>query len=203
MHTGIAVVRLARRIRRVLCAIAFDRAATDIFQILPLRRRRCRFIEINRNLVTLPDLLTDVAGHGHAIFNGDTVDGNERHDVRCSHTWVRALMFRQVDELGGLANSADSGLLNGLALADQRDDAAVVVGVHFAVEQVHAVHFHGSDDGVNFSRIASLRKIGYAFYERRHKWEEYWSCSRRCNSPETKTARSCTGTIMGVENSDL
>ena len=171
MHTGVAKIRFARGVGGDFCANAFKLPATDVLQILPLRRGRCRFVEINRNLITLPNLFADVAGHGHAVLDGDAVDGNEGDNVGRSHARVRALMFRQVDEFGSLAYSADSGFLNGLALADQSDDRAVVVGVHFAVKEVNAVHFHGGDDGVNFSRIASFGKIGHALYQRRHKWE--------------------------------
>src|ERR1700722_11088239 len=85
---------------------------------------------------------------------------------------MRARVSRQVDKFRGLAHAANRGLLNGLALADQRDDAAVVVGVHFTVEQVDAGHFHGVDDGVNFGLVAALRKIRNTFDERGHKGEE-------------------------------
>ena len=61
------------------------------------------------------------------------------------------------------------GFLNGFALADQRDDAAVVVGVHFAIEQIDAGHFHGVDDGVNFGFIAAFGEIRNTFDERGHK----------------------------------
>src|ERR1700680_2592813 len=145
MYTGVAKIRLARGVAGDFCANPFKLPAADVLQILPLRRGRCRFVEIDRNLITLPNLFADVAGHGHAVLDGDAVDGNERDNVGRSHARVRTLMLRQVEEFGSLAYSADSGFLDGLALADQSDDAAVVVGVHFAVEEINAVPFNGGE----------------------------------------------------------
>ena len=103
-----------------------------------------------------------------AIFDGDAVKGNERNHVGSAHARVCALMFGQVDHFRRLAHAADGGFLNGLALADQRDDATVVVGVHFAIEQVDAGHLHGVDDGVDFGLVAAFREVGDAFDERGH-----------------------------------
>ena len=65
--------------------------------------------------------------------------------------------------------AADGGFLNSLALADQCDDATVVVGIHFAIEQVDAGHLHGVDDGVDFGLVAAFREVGDAFDERGHE----------------------------------
>ncbi len=79
---------------------------------------------------------------------------------------LRSISFRS------LAHAADGGFLNGLALAGQSNDAAIVVGVHFAIEQVDAGHLHGLDDGVNFGFVAAFGEIRNAFDERGHKGEE-------------------------------
>jgi len=118
------------------------------------------------------DLFADVARHGYAIFNSDAVDGDEWHDVGCAHAGMRALVEVEVDHFRSLADAADGGFLNGLALADQRDDRTVVVGVTFAIEQIDAGDFHGVDDGVNFGFVAAFGKIWDALYERGHKGEE-------------------------------
>ena len=81
-------------------------------------------------------------------------------------------MMSEVDQFGGFADAANGGFLDRLAFADQGDDAAVVVGIHFAVEQVDAGHLHGVDDGVNFGFIAAFGEIGNAFDERGHNREE-------------------------------
>jgi hypothetical protein len=72
-------------------------------------------------------------------------------------------MLRKVDQLGGFAYSANGGFLNGFALAYQRDDRSVVIGIHFAVEEMDSGDFHGFDYGVNFGRVAAFGKIWNAF----------------------------------------
>ena len=165
MHARLAEVRLALRLRGDLVADALELAAADIFQILPLRRRRGGLVKIDRNLVAAGDLRAHVLGHGHAIFNRHPVDGNEGNDVGGAHARMRAGVLRQVDQLGGLADAANRRLGDGLPLADERDDAAIVVGVHLPVEQIHAGNLHGFDNGIDFGRVAAFREIGHAFNE--------------------------------------
>ena len=169
MHAGFAEVRTARGIGGDLCADAFELAAANIFETLALGDSGGGFVQVYGNLVALPDLLADMVGHGDAVFNGDAVDRDEGNDVGRAHARMRARVDVEVDEFGGLAHAADGGFLNGLALADQSDDAAVVIGVHFAIEQVDAGHFHGVDDGVNFGFVAAFREIRNTFDERGHK----------------------------------
>ena len=72
-------------------------------------------------------------------------------------------MFREIDHLGGLSYPANGGFLDGIAVANQGDDRAVVVGIHFAVEEIDTGNFHGFDYCVNFGWIAAFRKIWNAF----------------------------------------
>ncbi len=76
---------------------------------------------------------------------------------------MRSLVNVQIDQFGRLAHAANRRFLNRLALAHQRDHAAVMVSVHLAIKQVHAVHLHGRNNGGHFIFIAALREIGYAF----------------------------------------
>ena len=111
----------------------------------------------------LSDLRSDVARHGYAVFDGDAFDGDERNDVGSAHARVRTLMLGEIEHFGGLAHAANGGFLDGLALADQSDDTAVVVGIHLAVEEIDAGNFHSFDNGVNFGGVASFGKIRDAF----------------------------------------
>ena len=172
MHAGLAKVRTARGVGRDLGADAFELAAADILQPLSFRSPRCGFVEIHGNLEALPYLFANVVRHGHAIFDSDAVDGDERNYIGCPHAGMRAGMSVQVDEFRGLTDAADGGFLNRFALADQSNHAAIVVGVHLAVQQVDAGHFHGVEDGVNFGLIAAFGEIGNTFDERGHNGEE-------------------------------
>src|SRR5581483_11762605 len=111
MNAGIAEIRLPRWIGSDVGAYAFKLSAPDILQILPLRRSGGRLIEINRNLMTLPDLLAYVASHGDAIFDGNAFNGDERHHVGRPHAGMRALVNIQINQLGRLAHSSNGCLL--------------------------------------------------------------------------------------------
>ena len=78
-------------------------------------------------------------------------------------------MLGQVNQLGGFADATQRCFGNGFGFAGDGDDAAVVVGVAFAIEQIHAGHFaHGRDDGVNFGRVAPFGEIRNTFDESFH-----------------------------------
>ncbi len=104
-----------------------------------------------------------MARHGYAVFDRHAVNGDKRNDIGRAHARVRALVLGEVDQLGGLAYSANGGFLNGFALADQGDDAAVVVGIHLAVEEIDAGDFHGFDNGIDFGLVAAFGKIRNTF----------------------------------------
>ncbi len=82
---------------------------------------------------------------------------------------MRSRVLGQVNKFGGLANPANRGLRHLHRIADERDDTAVVVGVHLAVEQIHAIHLHGFENGIDFGLVAPFRKVRYTFYECGHK----------------------------------
>ena len=169
MQLGLAKVRLARRIRRDLRSNPLKLTAPNVLQILSLRRCRRRFVQINRNLITLPDLFSHTPRHPDAIFNGHTVNRNEGHHIGRAHSRMRPLVHIQVDQLRGSPHSANRRLLNRVSLTHQRDHAAVVVRVHLAIQQVNTINLHRGDNGVNLSPVASLRKIRHTLYKRRHK----------------------------------
>ena len=72
---------------------------------------------------------------------------------------MRSLMLSQVDQLRRFTHASNRRFLNRLALSHQRDHAAVVVGIHLAIEQIDAVYFHGVNDRIHFRFIAAFRKI--------------------------------------------
>ncbi len=68
-----------------------------------------------------------------------------------------------------LPDAANYGFLHLHGIAHQRDDAAIMVGVHLAIEKVNAIHLHGFKDGVNFGLVAAFREVRNTFDECRHK----------------------------------
>src|ERR1700722_6476753 len=102
MYPRFSEVRLARRVGCDVGPDALKLPSPNVLQILSLRRSGGRLVEINRDLITLPNLLPNVPRHGHTIFDSDAVNGNERHNVGRAHPRMCALMFGQVDQLRGL-----------------------------------------------------------------------------------------------------
>ncbi len=163
MDARLAEIGAARGVGGDFSADAFELAAANVLQILALGSGGGGFIQIDGNLETLGDFGSDVARHGDAVFNGHAFDRDEGYDIGCTHARMSSLMMGEVDQFGGLACAANGGFLNGLAVADESDDRAIVVGIHFAVEEIDSRNFHGGDDGVNFGRVAAFGKIRNAF----------------------------------------
>ena len=79
-------------------------------------------------------------------------------------------MLRQINEFGGLADAANGRLSDIDRIAYQRDNTAVMVGIHLAVKEIDAVHLHGFENGVNFGFVAAFGEIGDTFDECWHKF---------------------------------
>ena len=122
--------------------------------------------------MAFPDFVADAPGQGDAIFQSDSFDGDEGNHVRGTHPRVRAGVVVHVDEFESFARAKNGGFADGRGFSSKSDDAAIVVGVHFAIEQVHARNFHGIDNGVNFGLVAAFGKIRNAF-DQGHKRAEY------------------------------
>src|SRR6185437_9773165 len=71
MAAGVAEIGLPCRIHQNVFPQAFKLSATNIFQILPLGSCGGRFVEINRDLVALPDLFPCFASERDTIFNAN------------------------------------------------------------------------------------------------------------------------------------
>src|SRR5215468_2746207 len=93
MQPRFAKVRLARGIGSDLIANAFELSTADVLEVLPFGRSGRGFIEINRNLVPLPNLVAYMACHGDAVFNANAFNWNERYDVGRSQPRMCALML--------------------------------------------------------------------------------------------------------------
>ena len=75
-------------------------------------------------------------------------------------------MLGQVDQFGSLADAANGSFLNRFTPTHQSDNAAIVVRIHFAVQQVDAIHLHGFDNGIHLGLVAAFGKIRNAFNQR-------------------------------------
>jgi len=94
------------------------------------------------------------------------------------------MMPGQIDQLCSLANTANRGFFNRLALAHQRNHAAVVVGVHLPVEKIDAGNFHRLDDRIDLGGIAAFREVWNTFNESgRHEKKDKSAAGLRPRAP--------------------
>src|SRR6185369_2993817 len=199
MDARLTIVGLTRWVGRNVVANPFELSAPNIFQVLPLGRCGCRLVQVDRDLITLPYLFAYVPRHGYAVFNAQAFDWNEGNNLGCTHAWMRSLMFSEIDQLSGFTHASNGRFLDGLALADQCNDATVVIGIHLAIEQVHTINFHGVDDGVNLGFVAPFRKIGNTFHQRRHNVEEYRQDERAATRRVRPTRQLKAHSAQGID----
>src|SRR3984957_378256 len=160
MQRGVADVGSAVGIVGNFGEQPFELALANSFEIGAVGTLGRGFVKINRNFVAVPDFTADLFGQGHAVFDGNTFHRDKGDDVGGAHARVRAGMFGEVDELGGFADAAQGGFGDRFGFAGQGHDAAVVIGIAFAIENVDAGDFaHGGDDGVNLGDVAAFGKI--------------------------------------------
>src|ERR1700759_662464 len=82
---------------------------------------------------------------------------------------MRARVLGEIDQLSGFSDTAYRSLSHIDRIAHKGNDAAVVIGVHLAVEEIDSVHLHGFDDGVDATFVASFGEVRYTFDECGHK----------------------------------
>src|SRR5262249_30653817 len=156
----------------------FELPTANVFQILALGSGGRGLVEIDWHLIALPDLLADLTSHGDAIFDGHAFDWYKRHHVGRSHAGMRALVLVEVNQLRSLTHTANGSLLDGLAIAHESNDTAVMVGVHLTVEKENAVDFHSVNDGIDFGLVSAFREVGDTFDQGSgHNRKEYKAAS--------------------------
>src|ERR1035438_7258035 len=143
--------------------------ATDAFQVDAIRARGGSFVEKNWDAIAFPDFMTDAASKGNAILQGNARDWDEGDDVGGADAGVRAGMHVHVDQFEGLAGTENGRFANRFGVACEGDDAAIVIGVHFPVEDVDIGDAaHGLDNRIDLGGVAAFREIRYAFDQSFH-----------------------------------
>jgi hypothetical protein len=144
-------------------------SATHVFKVYAVRSRGRGFVEKYRDAMASPYFIADSTGERDAIVERDSFDGNKRNNISRANSRMRALMDGQVNEFSGLAYTEQRGFRNGIRVASEGHDAAIVIGVHFAVKDVHAGYAaHGGNNRFNLCGIASFGKVRNALNQSGH-----------------------------------
>src|SRR5256885_6502591 len=143
--------------------------AADIFQVDAIRARCGGLVKKYRYVVTRPDFFSNPPRQGYAIFYACAFDGNEWHYVGGPDARMRSRVLRQVDQFRSLADTQERRFTHAVRLPRERNHATIVVGIHLAIQDIHARHAaHGGNDGVHFGRVAPFREIWDALNESLH-----------------------------------
>ena len=128
MRRGFPVVRLPFGFLHFLDQ-TFKLALADGGQILAVGLGLAFLIQVDRNLELFRDHLPDVLAQGDAVFHGDVLDRDERNHVNSAHAGMLAFVMPKVDFFEGAFVQFLDGDGKRLAIADEGDDRAVMIGI--------------------------------------------------------------------------
>ena len=170
MDAGRAEIGSPRGILADRLAQALELAAPHVRQAHALGSGRGRFVEEHRDAELVADAASDRARDRRALVERDALDRHERHDVGGAHARMLAAMTIQIDLLGRALHRAEGRLHHRLGLAGEREDRAVVIGVHLVVEE-HDARRGGDrlEEGLDDLTTTTFGKIGNAFDDARHQ----------------------------------
>ncbi len=118
----------------------FQSAPTDRLQRSMVAMRGRPLVQKHGNVEFLPDPLPEALGHVDAVLHCDPANGDERNHIGCSDPGMDAGMLAQIDEIGCHADRAKGRFDDGLRLADEGEDGAMMIMIHGVVEHPHARH---------------------------------------------------------------
>jgi hypothetical protein len=150
-------------------------SAANVLQVDAIGPAGGRFVEVHRHAQLAPDFARHALRQAHAFLQRDAFDGDERDDIGGADTRVGALMRGEIDEFDGFGDAAQCRVRHRGGRAYKGEDAAIVVGVRFAVEQDNFRNAEDRlDDGVHLGAVAPFGEIGNALNElSRHELIHY------------------------------
>src|SRR5215469_3637173 len=118
-------------------------ASTNILKLNPVRPRSSRAVEIHWNSVPPPDKQTSLPRQHSAVSQRSSADRNKRNHVSSADSRMNPTLLGKVDQLSGLAGSANCRLNDCIRRTRNRHNRPIVCRVERPVEQTHSVQPHG------------------------------------------------------------
>jgi hypothetical protein len=144
-------------------------AASHVFKIYAIRSCGGGFVEKYRDAVALPYFIANPAGERDAIIKRNAFDGDERNHIGRANSRMSTLVDGQINQFSGFSDAQERCFRHGIGVTCKCYNAAIVVSVHFAVEDVDARYAaHGGDYGFDFCGIAPFGKVGNALNQSGH-----------------------------------
>ena len=165
-HRGSGVGRVRRR-EHVAETLVLRLA--DVREADALRTRGGARVEVDGDLVPLGDLAPEGVRQSDAFFHRHAGQRHERHDIHRAEARVLALVRAHVDlEVRG-GDQRVRGGCNGVGVAGEREDRAVVIDVAGLIEEPDARNVaDGFRESVDHVAAAALADVGHAFHQPRH-----------------------------------
>src|SRR3989442_7267537 len=159
----------AVRIRRDLDLQALVFPTADIRQSATVGTGRGCLVQVDRHVQLVGNSFSDRAREAATIVHRDARDGDKGEDVESSHPRMFALVTIHVDPLHGLLRTSERGLGDTSAIANERDDGAIVVRVHLLIKDSDGGDgADGLRDRVDDILAAALGEIWDALDDLRH-----------------------------------
>ena len=101
----------------------------------PIRPCGGGLVQVDRDPKLLRDSLPHGPGQPDAVVHRHPTDGNEREDIEGSDPRMLAAVRVHIDEGHRGLGPLESSLGHGRAIPDERDDATIMIRIHFGIEQ--------------------------------------------------------------------
>ena len=125
-------------------------------EILSFGPPRRVIVEIHRYVQLASDALAQLLRQLDALLDSHAGDRNKRDHIDGAHARVLALMDVQVDQLRRFLGDAEARLHARVGRADEREDAAMMIGVRLDVQNRHPGRLRRVDDRLNLSLIPAF-----------------------------------------------
>jgi hypothetical protein len=175
-------MRKRRGLTQHRIAQAFELASAHFFEQGAIGAGCGGFVEIDGNLVALPDFRAGLAGQQRALLERDVADGHKGNDVGRADAGMHTLLSGEVNELRCAARPANGGFDDRCRRTGDGDDGTVVIGVKRPVQQVGPLDLHGGDDRLDHLGLSAFGEVGHAFDEGIwHVLRPDWQCGAEQN----------------------
>src|SRR3989338_8860657 len=169
MKPRLADIRSAGRISRNDRLQFLKTPTPNGCEVFPIWEQRGGFVEINRNLIAVPQLLSGAMGDGDTIRQSYPLQGNERDHVSGADARVFAAVAVEIDERHGLTVRAHRRLFNAAGRSHKGDYRAVVVRVHVSVQEMNPCDTSNHPGNpFHLQRITAFAEVGYALDQESH-----------------------------------
>ena len=180
VQAGAADVGAARGVFERSGRQALEAAPPDVFEALMLGAPGRPAVEVDRDLELAPQALAERVGGLNGPLPGHPFERDEGRHVQGADARMHPGVAPQVDPLHGDAGRGQQGGGNGLGIAGEGEDRAVVIDVGRLVQQMDAENrANRLGERRQHGGVAAFREVRHAFDPTGHSPTRYSTVPRR------------------------